>query len=228
MSLGSIVAAIAAQAEAQAGRELSEARRRAGLRLAEGRQQAEIRREAARLGVHAGLAQDRLRTLSQAILEARRRTDEARQEWIVEVLNRATARLRAIRTDPRYPRLLQAWISEATGVLTADGGVGTLLAADEAFEIEVDPRDLPAAAEALGAQPTRARLVTGRETSGGVIVRTTDGAVVVVNTIDSRLERAAPEVRRRLARMLLENLPEKSAGPTETPRQREASPAPAG
>lgn len=228
MSLGSIVAAIAAQAEAQAGRELSDARARAELRMDEARQQAEIRRESARLRVHAGVAQDRLRTLSQAILEARRRTDEARQEWIVEVLNRAADRLRAIRTDPRYPRLLQAWITEATGVLTAGGGVGSLLSGDEGFEIEVDPRDLPAASEALGAQPTRARLVAGRETSGGVILRTADGAVVVLNTIDSRLERAAAEIRRRLARMLLQNLPEWSTGPTETPRQREGSRAPAG
>ncbi|MGH2606286.1 MAG: V-type ATP synthase subunit E, partial [Anaerolineales bacterium] len=159
MSLENILDAIAAQAEAQAERELSEARQRAELRLAEARQQAEIRREAARLRMQAGLAQDRLRTLSQAILEARRRTDEARQEWIVEVLHRAAGRLRAIRADPRYPRFLQAWITEATGVLTADGGVTTLLARDEAFEVEVDPRDLPAASKVLGAQPTRARLV---------------------------------------------------------------------
>ncbi|MGH2606879.1 MAG: V-type ATP synthase subunit E, partial [Anaerolineales bacterium] len=172
--------------------------------------------------------QDRLRTLSQAILEARRRTDEARQEWIVEVLHRATDRLRAIRADPRYPRFLQAWITEAIGVLTADGGVTTLLARDEAFEVEVDPRDLPAASKVLGAQPTRARLVAGHETDGGVILRTADGAVVVVNTIDSRLERAAPEVRRRLAHMLLENLPEGRTGRTEMPRQWEGSHTPAG
>jgi vacuolar-type H+-ATPase subunit E/Vma4 len=98
--------------------------------------------------------------------------------------------LARIRTDPIYPTVLRCLTIEALVALE-----GSLEAAGSA-RLDVDPRDKSLLESILFdldlAPPVNYELVSW----GGVIVRSQDGRIAVVNTLEARLERATPYLRR--------------------------------
>lgn len=179
MALEDILATLRREAEEQAARILAQARESAGRAREEARAQAEAWREQMKAETGRELDSIRLRRLTEARLLALRALREEREAWFQRVFARVRARLEADRDRPGYVDRFTALKDEA------------LEALPEPSRVRVDPRD---ASLAPDAEPT---LVSW----GGVELEAADGRIVR-NTLEERLARAEPELRRIAAHAL--------------------------
>lgn len=187
MALEDILAAISAEgeraraeimkeAEAQRERILQQAEARAQEAIDHIRRLAEQRRQ-----------QERAQALYQARLEAARRRNEAWEAAFRETLDEVRKELSRARERPDYDALLRALLEEA------------LAEVDTPPVIHVDPADEALARALVAELEGDARLETDIRTWGGVQIDTADGRIAVRNTLEARLERAEPFLRRLLA-----------------------------
>jgi V/A-type H+-transporting ATPase subunit E len=91
----------------------------------------------------------------------------------------AEARLRNLRTDPKYPLIFEKLLREAAGAM---GG--------EAYTVHVDPRDEALCEKTLAALQIQGEILPDLQTAGGVVLSLAGNAVVISNTVESRLLRA--------------------------------------
>jgi len=179
MPLANVLEAIRREASEEAERRLDDARQRAQAIEDEAHVQAERLREqmeaeAAREGAES-LRQQVQAARLQALRETRRRREEIFQQAQAEVRQA----LSTARDEENYPALLEALVAEARTALP------------DAALARVDPRD---AAREPSAEPCL-------ETWGGVELEAADGRIVR-NTLEERLRRAEPELRRLAARAM--------------------------
>ncbi|MBI3962024.1 MAG: hypothetical protein HY335_04650 [Deinococcus sp.] len=195
MSLESILAAIEASGEVEVARLGAEAAARAQQIVAEAELKAVAIQEAARQPA----AGERARRLHQAKLVALRLVGEVRQRLVEAALAETRRRLASARASPDYA--LRLLIQEALSALgSAELAGGWPL-------VEVDPRDEALARRILDELGVDLAIVSALHCWGGVVVRSGDGRVVVTNTLEARLERAIPFLRRDLA-IFLRDSPE--------------------
>jgi vacuolar-type H+-ATPase subunit E/Vma4 len=133
---------------------------------------------------HLGEAQlpiqrERARRLNRARLAALGEVSQARERLFAEALERARERLAGLRADPAYPAILGALAREARSQLGGDA------------VLRADPRDEPI----LRAAFPDARITFDLEVWGGVEASAPDRRIVVINTLEARLEQARDALR---------------------------------
>ncbi len=195
MSLDAILEAICASGQAQITKIDGQAARQAAEILGKARQESQQQAEAAYQAAIEPTAKERARILHQARLEALRLTGETREALTDAALERTRGRLASLRTDPSYPQVLKQLTQQALSELSGSETSHSLTFS----RLEADPRDetlLENLLDEIGLDlPVRYNL----HCWGGIVVKSEDERVVVINTLEARLERATPYLRRYLA-----------------------------
>jgi vacuolar-type H+-ATPase subunit E/Vma4 len=166
-------------------------------------------------------AKEEAKTIEQNILgEARRRADtqvkiiqasveparrrlilDEREKTIKGVIDEAKTRLLK-REGAEYEKFLVSLAVDAARSLGGGGLAACLAHTDvEKFKARL-PQLVAAALKAGGLEASIVLRPASEPIDGGVIIETVDGLRRVDNSIDARLRRAYPEVRRKLAEML--------------------------
>jgi vacuolar-type H+-ATPase subunit E/Vma4 len=109
-------------------------------------------------------------------------TNRAREQFFNQALEMAAAKLAQVRDRPGYGKTLLALANEALAHM------------DGETVLHADPRDQP---WFLTLEPQR-RVEFDLQTWGGLEARTLDGRIVVVNTLEARLECAREMLRREI------------------------------
>lgn len=136
---------------------------------------------------------ERSRIINQAQLMALRIRDDARQAAIEETRERVRARLAEVRRVEGYTDLMQRFLQAAIDDMRITVGE------DEEVHLQADARDETVVEEILEDYDQNVSASYDLEVWGGLIIRSQDDRVTVNNTLESRLERAWPSVRRYLA-----------------------------
>jgi vacuolar-type H+-ATPase subunit E/Vma4 len=173
------VAAITAQSEAEAAARIRAAHEEA----------ARIEEETAR-GRDAEASSEARRRVRRARLEADQVRRAAREAAFGEALDEVRRRLATLRNEPTYPDVLAALLAEARTALP-DAKVARADPADAAVIMAILDGTADGPSPCLEIQPVLS-------TWGGVEL-TTDGGRRVVDTLESRLGRAEPHLRRVFA-----------------------------
>ena len=206
MSLEAILAAIEASGEAERARWRVEAEQRAQHIRDEAERRAAIVREEARRAAIQPAAGERARRLYQARQEALHRVGETRARLVEAVLAETHQRLAHLRADPDYPSILRRLLEEAVSALGEEeqGIRGCQAFSDEARNngqalLEADPRDEALLRRLLDERSLGLPMALSLDGWGGVVIRSGDRRIVVINTLEARLERATPFLRRELS-----------------------------
>ena len=196
MSLQAILDKIRAVGDAQIQEIERNAQSQASEILAQARMEAQQIEEDASVNASSPAVAERARILHRARLDALRIVGNVREDLVDTAITRTRERLAAIRTDLSYPTVLRTLTEEALTELSSGGaGKAQLLA---------DPRDGPLLKNIL--DDLRLDLPVSYELNcwGGLIAKSQDGRVVVINTFESRLERATAFLRGHLATLFEE------------------------
>ena len=150
---------------------------------------ADLEAEYDRIISEAGKEADKLRRqiTGSADLEARNAQLRAVEEATDRVFAEAASRISSMPRDAAYSEILDSLISEAAGAL----GTSEIIVS----ACEADAEAAAAAARKAGAELAPERI----ECMGGVRVRTRDGATSFDNTLDARMERLKPLIRKEIA-----------------------------
>lgn len=195
MSLEAILAEIEASGEAEVVSLRAEAEARARQVLAGAEREASARREAARRTALLPVPGERARLLHHAKLEALRAVGEVRDRLVETALAETRRRLASLRADPDYPLILRRLTEEAIRVF-GDEALGT---GDSPSWLEAAPRDEALLRRILYALGLDVAVKPSLDGWGGLVARSGDGRIVATNTLEARLERATPFLRRDLA-----------------------------
>lgn len=141
-------------------------------------------------------AAERARILHRARLEALRIVGDVREDLVETAINRACERLTSVRNYPAYPAVLRTLTQEALTEL-ALGRAGTA-------ELLADPRDETLVKKIIDELKLNLQVSYELNCWGGLIIKSEDGRVVVINTLESRLEHATAFLRRHLAALFEE------------------------
>lgn len=141
---------------------------------------------------------ERARIIHQARSESLRLVGNAREVLVDKALDRARGHLAGIRSDPVYPAVLRKLIQETLNELEET------LEDIQLSQLQADPRDRALLEEILGDTQPDLPVEYNVDCWGGVIAKSGDGRVVIINTLEARFSRAAPFLRRYLA-ALFEN-----------------------
>jgi V/A-type H+/Na+-transporting ATPase subunit E len=101
-----------------------------------------------------------------------------REEVFHATLDEAGKVLARIRDDGNYPAIFERLLLEVTGTME-----------NTPFRIHVDPRDLDLCTRTLAAHGLRCEILADITCAGGLVASSTDGLVVISNTVESRLDR---------------------------------------
>lgn len=196
MSLQAILDAIHTAGEKQVSEIEARARTEVEEVLAEAQVEARRLREESRSGASAPATAARARILHQARLEALQIVGDAREALAEEALCHTSECLASLRADAAYPDALHRLAAEALIELN-----GTLQDTEKT-RLEADPRDRELLEGLL--LDLRLELPVSYELNswGGLIAKSEDGRVVVINTLETRLVRATPYLRRYLAALV--------------------------
>jgi vacuolar-type H+-ATPase subunit E/Vma4 len=204
MSLHAILEAIRNAGEARALEIESRAYAQAGEIVRNAQFEAERIQEQACASVLEPAAKERARILHRARLEALQITGNVRNGLIEKALEQAHGRLSAIRTDEIYPRVQKQLLLEALSEL--DGRDPPDRAFSEA-RLEADPRDRRLLEGFLSELELKLPVAYPLQCWGGLVARSQDGRVVAINTLEARLDRCTPYLRRYLAALFEEERP---------------------
>ncbi|MEW6568957.1 MAG: V-type ATP synthase subunit E [Chloroflexota bacterium] len=188
-----ILEAIRANGEARVREIERRAQAQVGAILSAAEAEAQRLRQEAKSAILSHAAGERFRIINQARLAALRRAGEAREAFITAVLERTKQELANLRSDKAYPSVLRRLTEEAVSLLA-----GPQETAVEA-ELEADARDRELLARTLKELGVPLAVRYSIACWGGLIARSADGRVIVINTLEARLERALPFLRRSLA-----------------------------
>ena len=193
MSLEAILLAISASGDAQVEQIESRACTHVEEILANARLEAARVKEKAFNDAVAPVVRQRSRIIQQAKHEALHTTGEARETLVDTALERAGNRLAQIRAEAAYPGILRQLLQEALAEIRLSTGKS------EKTCLKIDPRDRELTADILTALKLELPVREDLNCWGGLVLTSEDGRVVVINTLEARLERATPHLRRLLA-----------------------------
>jgi len=198
MSLDAILETIRASGLEQVQEIDARAQAQADKILAEARQEAQRIKAEACAEAAAPAVRERARILQQAHLEVIRITGDARETLVDEAIEQARARLVNIREENRYPAVLRRLALDALSDLAQS--------AEETSKVrlEADPRDRERLEIILQEIDLDLQRNYDLQCAGGLAAKSEDGRVAVINTLEARLERGQPYLRRYLAALFEE------------------------
>ena len=161
--------------------------------LAEARAETKRLHEEARTAAAAPAAVERARLLHGARFEALQVIGGVREELVDAALGDTKRRLGKIRSEPVYRGILHQLTVEALMALS-----GSLEEAGQA-RLEADPADKALLEEILGELGLDLSIDPVLDCQGGLIAKSEDSRVVVINTLEARLERATSRLRCEIA-----------------------------
>lgn len=200
-SLQAILEAILASGETQVQEIAEAASVQAHEILANNLLEAKIIKEQAYMEASLPAIRERSRLIHRAHLEAMQTLGNARDTLVDKAFDQIRECLFHYRADPNYPavlsRLVQETLSELEGS-SVEGQTNEIL-------LMADPRDEHVLENILTTMrlelPLQQELPIQYELNcwGGINARSCDGRIVSINTLEARLERATPALRRFLA-----------------------------
>lgn len=211
MSLEAILAAIAAAGDSQVAAIEQEAQHAAAGVLASARAEADKARRDASDRAVAPAYREHARILHRARLTYLRTVGDAREAAVDAALEQVRSYLARLRADARYPVVLHRLTEEALAALH-----GSLEDPGRAY-LQVDARDEQLTLQILRDLGLQLRIEPGPDCWGGLVATSEDGRIVVINTLESRLQRAMPFLRRHLAALFEQGEALRPASITETP-----------
>lgn len=142
----------------------------------------------------------RAEIIHHARLKALQTIGNTRETLVDSALEHIRGRLAQIRSDASYPEVLGRLTEEAISEL--------LLSLEDASDywLEADLRDQALLEDILSDRVPELRISYILKTWGGIISKSRDSRVVVINTLEARMERASPFLRQYLA-AFFENVP---------------------
>lgn len=158
----------------------------------------EIREEAC-AAASAPAGSEHARILHRARLESLHNLGSAREALIDSTLDQARGRLGNLRTEKTYPQVLQQLILESLAeIKTSTNDISQVW-------LEADPLDQELVTSIITDMGLSLTVKYCLNSWGGVIARSEDGRIVVINTLETRLERAIPYLHHYLAALYEEN-----------------------
>lgn len=168
--------------------------------LAQARREAEEMRRQAQTQAAAPAAKERARITHRARLEALRAVGNVREALVDAALEQTRGRLASLRTHMNYPVVLRRLFEEALGELHRS------MSEVETICLQIDLRDRSLVERILDDLGLCSNVDYELKSWGGLIAKSADGQVVVINTLEARFERAAPHLGRYLAAVFEEEL----------------------
>jgi vacuolar-type H+-ATPase subunit E/Vma4 len=190
MSLEAILQAITASGDEQVSQIEEQARAQVEEILAGARQEAAKVKAKAFYNAVAPAARERLRILHMAKLEVLHATGGLRETLINTALEGAGSRLSGFRAQAAYREMLLRLTREALAEIKSSSGES------RAACLEIDPRDTPVMDAILAELGLDLQVKECLECWGGLVASSQDGRLVVINTLEARLKRATPYLRR--------------------------------
>jgi vacuolar-type H+-ATPase subunit E/Vma4 len=169
--------------------------------LAQARMEADQIEEDACARTCAPATAERARILHRARLEALHIVGGIREGLVDAALTRTCEHLASLRSDPAYPRVLRSLTEEALAHLSSTEG-------NEKPRILADPRDRALMEKILQDLQFRVQVAYDLNCQGGLIAQSEDGRVVLINTLEARLQQAAVYLRGHLAAFFAEEIHE--------------------
>lgn len=192
MALEDILKALEEKAEARVAAIESEAQQRASEILAE------VDKDAARTKrMRLKKIEDQIRSEATGIvysaqLKAKNQLIKAQEETVDEAFHKAELRLKDLDKQADYPQILEVLLDECLDFFPQ----GEVL-------VQVRPNDRGTLEKMLSDRGRSFRISdTPLAASGGLVVSSPDGQIVVSNTFDSRLERARDHLRLEISKTL--------------------------
>jgi vacuolar-type H+-ATPase subunit E/Vma4 len=202
MSLHAILEAILESGAQQVAEIEADAYQRAHEILASARMEANQIEQDACERARSPASRERARILHRARMEALRILGNSREELVDRALDQIRGRLANMRTDRLYPAVLQFLTDEALSELeSSEIEIGIAV-------LEADRRDRLALESILREMGLKIPVNYTLHCWGGVVARSQDNRVVAINTLETRLERATPYLRRYLAAWFENESPE--------------------
>lgn len=192
MGLQAILDKIRAVGDVQIQKIEKEAQSQASGVLARARMEAEQIEEAASLNVSTPAIAERARIIHRARLDALHIVGSVRENLVDLAIMQTREHLASFRSDSAYPNVLHMLTDEALTQLTSSEGKGN-------FQLLADPRDKVLMENILKALNRSVPVHYELNCWGGLVAQSEDGRVVVINTLESRLEQARTFLRRYLA-----------------------------
>lgn len=146
-------------------------------------------------------SKERARIVHHARLDALRFVGNLREQLVDTAMERACDRMENIREDPVYPAVLRRLMREALSELQHS------LEDIQNAVLNADPRDRPLMGEILSGLDIELKVNYGLNCWGGLLARSEDGRVVVINTLEERLERANSYLRPYLSALFEAEVP---------------------
>jgi V/A-type H+-transporting ATPase subunit E len=187
MALAEILAAMESEADAEIKRILSGSAESVAQIRATAEAEAGKIRERRRREILVGLEQERSRRLNRARLDQIRVRGQAQERVFEDIMSGVRSILIALRSRTNYAAILQALVAEALEQIDGDA------------IIHSDPRD----ENVLRSWLPTTRIEFNLNTMGGVEAHTPDDRIVVVNTLEARLEQGE-EILRQVVLPLFE------------------------
>ena len=164
--------------------------------LAQARMEAHQIEEDSRTHASAPAIAERARIFHRARLESLRIVGDVREDMVDTAITRTRERLASLRADLSYPTVLRKLAEEALSEL-ASGSAGKT-------QLLGDPRDRSLLKNILEDLKLDLPISFELKCWGGLIAKSEDSRVVVINTFESRLERATAFLRCHLAALFEE------------------------
>ena len=136
---------------------------------------------------------ERARIIQKARLKALQIIGDAREELVDTALGQVHEQLASIRTDNAYPIILRKLLQESLTELSNS------LSNNDIIKLEADARDRGVLKNILTDLKLDFSVRYTLDCWGGVVAKSEDDCIVVINTLETRLERATPYLRCYLA-----------------------------
>jgi vacuolar-type H+-ATPase subunit E/Vma4 len=147
---------------------------------------------------------ERARLIQRARMEALQIVGEARETLVDAALEQCRGRLAGIRAESIYPQVFRRLIQET---LTELERSQIERQPAKTACLEADPRDQKVLERLLSEMDLHLATSYDLDYWGGLIAKSEDGRVAVINTLEARLERATPFLRRYLAALFEDQQP---------------------
>jgi vacuolar-type H+-ATPase subunit E/Vma4 len=192
MSLQPILEKIRATGESQIQEIEKNAQSQSNEILARARMEAEQIEDDASANTSAPAVAERARIVHRARLESLHIVGAVRENLVDTAVNRIREQLASFRSDSAYPTVLCSLTEETLAQLSASEGDGKP-------KLLSDPRDKKLLEKILKDLKLNIPISYELNCWGGVTAQSKDGRVVVINTLEARLNQATPFLRRHLA-----------------------------
>ncbi len=138
------------------------------------------------------LSGERAKLLNDARLHVKKEVIQTKEEGVRQVYQKVQDKLAKLHKSSDYPKLFERMIKEATKGINGQ------------VEIQVCDKDADLAKKILTKLKIKANLKGGLDSLGGLVLKTSQGKVVIHNTLESRMEKAKQYFKADLMQIIYE------------------------